>query len=574
MLEVESPRKPSFPVAGVGEALSKHVDRLLLARYSPPGVVVNQNLDVLLFRGQTGAYLQAAPGQPQNNLISMARGGLSSALRATVEQAKESAIVARSPNIEIDEEDGETRVCDVVVIPVSGLPDAGDPLFLILFEQPGRGVIDRLANDELRARNQEMTLVDIDALKHLVATAEVARAQAEDARNESDRANSAKDDFLATLSHELRTPLSSMLLNAQLLSSGDLVEPADLKRAGEALERATRMQAKLIDDLLDVSRIVAGKLTLEPQAVDLGSVIRASLDSVGPLINVKQLTLKLAIEPMLGEIWADRVRVQQVVSNLLTNAIKFTPRGGQVAITVDSEPGVARLRVTDTGIGIEADFLPHVFARFSQSDTSITRKYGGLGLGLALVRHLVEMQGGTVRAESEGAGRGATFSVTFPFAPVAVEASDVDESSVHALDRPGRTKRYDRLTGLRVLVIDDDLRTREAVQEVLELAGVVIELAASAAEGLAAVDTFKPQVILCDVAMPGEDGYTFIRKLRAREGAQGPSIPALALTALATAEDRGRAVRAGFQLHIAKPIDIDRLRDAVLTLSTLLTEAS
>jgi len=761
-VDLQTGRLPerSRPFSTRGEALSKHVDRLLLARYSPPGVLVNQNLDVLLFRGQTGAYLQAAPGQPQSNLIGMAREGLISALRATVEQARRDAVVVRSPKVEFDQ-DGATKTCDVVVIPFSGLPDQGDPLFVVMFEQPRQAAtegsevrrlpegvpsaspehrrIERLEhelsstkeylhtlieehgrasdelgtsneelisgneelqsmneeletakeemqsineelttlNDELRVRNQEMTqvnadllnfaltvdtpivtldmelrvrrltpkassvlnvwpsdighsiddirlhigipdlrhqmesvmassavresevqdrdgrwyrmqirpytltdrttdgvilsLIDIDGLKHLVVAAEEARAQAEDARAEAEQANTAKDDFLATLSHELRTPLSSMLLNAQRLRSGDVIERADLQRAGEALERATWMQVKLIDDLLDVSRIIAGKLTLESQSVDLSSVIRASLDSVVPLVNVKQLNLKLALDPTLGPIWADRVRVQQVVSNLLTNAIKFTPRGGQVSVTVEAEPGFARLRVVDSGIGIEAAFLPHVFARFSQRDTSITRKYGGLGLGLALVRHLVELQGGTVSAESEGPGRGATFSVTFPFAPVAADPSDLpsDARQVHALDRPGRTKHYDGLVGLRVLFIDDDLRTREAVQEVLQLTGAVIALAGSAAEAVEAVDTFKPQVILCDIAMPGEDGYTFMRKLRVREAALGTAIPALALTALATAEDRGRAIRAGFQLHLAKPIDIDRLRDAVLELSSM-----
>ena len=251
-------------------------------------------------------------------------------------------------------------------------------------------------------------------------------------------------------------------------------------------------------------------------------------------------------------------------------------------VVVDEDAGLARLLVRDTGIGIAAGFLPSVFSRFSQSDTSITRKYGGLGLGLALVRHLVELHGGTVHAESAGAGLGATFSVTFPLAksrhrawscnPLTRPAIGLLATSAAGdgpLNRPGRTRPYEGLVNLRVLFVHDDLRTREAILEVLQLTGARVALASSAAEGIAAIDSFKPQVILCDIAMPVEDGYTFIRKVRARESGTREPIPALAFTALATEDDRRRALAAGFQLHLAKPIDIDRLRDAVLKLSTL-----
>jgi len=392
------------------------------------------------------------------------------------------------------------------------------------------------------------------------------------ARADAERANRLKDDFLATLSHELRTPLSSMLLNAQRLRGEGSMERAELQRVGESLERATRAQVKLIDDLLDVSRIVAGKVTLDCRRMDLCHVVRGVLDSVAPLIEAKSLALRVSLDPELGHVCADPGRVQQVVSNLVGNAIKFTPRGGQLTVVVDATAGFARLRVTDTGIGIPADFLPQVFVRFSQSDSSITRRYGGLGLGLALVRHIVELQGGSVRAESGGEGQGSTFSVTFPLVRMLDEAADelaLVSHGRHALDRPGKSEHYDGLVDLRVLFVDDDLRTREAVREVLRLAGARVELAASAAEGLTAIDTFKPQVILCDIAMPGEDGYTFMRKLRAQETGQGASIPALALTALAAEDDRREALAAGFQLHVAKPIDIDRLRQAVLQLSKI-----
>jgi two-component system CheB/CheR fusion protein len=326
---------------------------------------------------------------------------------------------------------------------------------------------------------------------------------------------------------------------------------------------------KLIDDLLDVSRIVAGKLTLDCRAVDLSEAIQASVETVSASIGKKALLFELAIDPAVGLIWADRERVQQIVANLLTNAVKFTPRGGTIRLAVEASAGFARLSVSDTGIGIDAEFVSQVFARFSQRDTSITRKYGGLGLGLALVRHLVELQGGTVEANSPGLDQGATFSVTFPWVPVSdVAAKELAARQFHELDRPVRVNHHDSLAGLRILIVDDDRRTREAVHEVLQLTGAQVELAASAAEGMIAIDAFKPQVILCDIAMPVEDGYTFIRKLRARE-AGGASIPALALTALAARDDRRRALAAGFQLHLAKPVDIDRLRDAVLQLSNM-----
>ncbi|HET6337045.1 MAG TPA: chemotaxis protein CheB [Polyangiales bacterium] len=734
-----------------GAAFAKHLDRLLLSRYCPAGVLVDEALDVLLFRGSTGAFLQAASGQPQNNLIAMARGGLVAALRTTIAQAHQDRVIVRCAGVEVDQDNGSTKRCDVVVLPFTGLPDNREPLFIVLFEEPttelsgtlGQSVPDaglsasadrrrserlelELAatneylhalieehghannelgnsneelisgneelqsmneeletakeelqsineelttlNDELQTRNHEVTqansdlnnfalavdipiltldmarrirrltpkacsvlsvskadvgrriddieinmvvpdlvaqidsvcqtltvreaevqdklghwhrmqirphvtveqsvdgvllsFVDIDALKLLVTEAQTARAEAE-------RANSAKDDFLATLSHELRTPLSSMLLNAQQLRDGTVVNRAELQRAGESLERATWLQVKLIDDLLDVSRIVAGKLTLDQSAVDLRATVQASVETVSALFARKSLMFDLSIDPAVAMIWADGVRTQQIVSNLLTNAIKFTPRGGRVTLVIEAMIGFARLTVTDTGIGIEAEFVPRVFARFSQRDSSITRKYGGLGLGLALVRHLVELQGGTVEARSQGLGHGATFSVTFPWAPIADQAAtEPGAQQFHALDRPGRANYYGALAGLRILIVDDDRRTREAVHEVLVLTGALIELATSAAEGMRAIDTFKPQVILCDIAMPVEDGYSFIRKLRAKE-AKGPAIPALALTALAAQEDRRRALAAGFQLHLAKPIDIDRLREAVLELSKM-----
>ena len=384
-----------------------------------------------------------------------------------------------------------------------------------------------------------------------------------------EHADLAKDDFLAILSHELRTPLSSMLLNAQRLRDGDLDRPA-LVRTGDALERAIRLQVMLIDDLLDISCIMAGKLSMDCRAVDLCELVRVTLEGMSPRLEAKQLALGLSLAAGLESIWADPERVQQVVTNLLTNAIKFTPRLGQVTVVVDAADGCVRLRVIDTGIGIEPGFLPHIFGRFSQEDTSITRKHGGLGLGLALVRALVALHGGRVQAQSPGAGRGATFSALFPVARVTDKVDAAASTPLAAAPEwSGRARHYDALADLRVLFIDDDFRMREAVLEVLQRAGARVALAASVADGLLALDTFKPQVIICDIAMPGEDGYAFIRKLRAREGGRDASIPTLALTALASIEDKRRALAAGFQAHLTKPIAIDRLRDAVLELAKL-----
>ena len=427
------------------------------------------------------------------------------------------------------------------------------------------------AEEKLQSMNEQLRQLNDDLLRQNRELAQ-AVSQAQGARAQAERANNANDELLATLSHELRTPLSSILLNAQRIGSGDVLDHTALQLVGGSLEHATRLQVKLIDDLLDASRLAAGMLTLELRPLDLGRAVRAALDNVSVLVEAKALVLTVTIDPDLPPIWADAVRVHQVTMNLLMNAIKFTPSGERVTVVVDAVAGLGRLRVADTGIGIAPDFLPHVFAHFSQSDTSTTRRYGGLGLGLALVRTLVELHGGAVRAESDGPGLGAAFSVTFPMAR-ALDTDNADAAAplppTRTLDLPSNTKSYDALTGLRVLFIDDDLRTREAVQEVLRLAGAHVALAASAAEGLSAVGAFHPQVILCDIAMPDEDGYAFIRKLRGRASAEGALIPALALTALSAEDDRRRALAAGFQLHLAKPIDIDRLRDAVFTLSQL-----
>jgi two-component system CheB/CheR fusion protein len=373
------------------------------------------------------------------------------------------------------------------------------------------------------------------------------------ARVEAERANRAKDLFLATLSHELRTPLSAILISAQVLKRKAAEDP-QLQRATAAIERAVGNQAKLIDDLLDISRIVSGKLMLDLQAVDLTVVVHSAVDVARGAAEAKGLELEFSVHGSIGPIHGDSGRLQQVVANLLNNSIKFTPRGGKIVVDLAASGGQAEITITDTGVGMNPEILPDLFERFIQAEGSMTRAHGGLGLGLAIVRHLVNVHGGEVRAESRGEGKGSTFRILLPVAVTAVRA-----------EAPRSVARS--VGGVRVLLIDDDDDTRESFASMLDDLGADVRAASSAAKGLAAVETFNPQVILCDIAMPREDGYTFIRALRSLGKDKGGQTPVAALTALAGEEDRRRALSAGFQMHLAKPIDSARLAAAVGTLS-------
>jgi chemotaxis methyl-accepting protein methylase/signal transduction histidine kinase/chemotaxis response regulator CheB len=735
--------------AGRTMDLGRHLDRVLLARYAPPGVLINEKMEVLQFRGQTGGFLQPAPGEPQNDIIKMARPGLVSALRAVIAEAKKEVAPAVRNGVEVDQ-DGFARTCNLVAFPFTGPPDVKEPLYVVLFEeavpaeQPGDGTRDgnrrrrsdwlddgrripkvehelmatkeylqslieehgrtnddlgsaneelvsgneelqsmneeletakeelqstneelTTVNDELHSRNQEVTqansdllnllvtvdvpiiildidrrirrftpkarsilnvlpsdtgrpiddikpniavadldrqiaevietmamkesevqdregrwyrmqirpyrttdnkidgailsLVDIDALKHLVGDAQQARSEAE-------QANHAKDLFLAVLGHELRTPLTTLLLRAQMLGHDGAADPVKLARTAEIIERATRVQMQLVDDLLDVSKIIAGKLKVKLRAVDLSSIVRAAVEGMTGPVQAKSIRLDVTVDESIGAVEGDPTRLQQVVSNLLTNAVKFTPQKGRVAVTLDAHDGLARLRVSDTGAGIDPTFLPQVFNRFAQGDTSNTRVHGGLGLGLAIVRHLVEQHHGTVKAESPGLGKGATFSVTLPLAKVRQESA---EDGVRSVDgkNSARLVGDKQMKDLSVLVVDDDLATREAVADMLKGMGAQVLMAGSASEALTTVREFRPQVLLCDIAMPGEDGYTFIRKLRTFGPAEGGETPALALTALTAEGDQQRSLAAGFQMHLTKPVDLRRLSEAVVRLA-------
>jgi two-component system CheB/CheR fusion protein len=728
-----------------------HLDRLLLERYAPPGVLVNERMEILQFRGQTGAYLEPAPGEPQHNLIKMARGGLLGTLQMILARAKTEMAPVRANGVEVDQ-DGFTRTCDIVVVPFIGLPETDEPLFVVLFEEvrpstegspvtsedlsPPESSSEKNAskvpklthelaatkqylhalieehgrtndelgsaneelvsgneelqslneeletakeelqstneelttvNDELSHRNLEMSqinsdlanlldtvdtavvildkgrhirrftpkaqallnllpsdvgrlfddikprievgdldqqitevittfvsresdvqdregrwyrmqirpykksddlidgaivsLFDIDALKHHLRAAELAKDEAE-------RADRAKDEFLAVLSHELRTPLSALLMQAQLLRMGS-TDATKRDRACDAIERSTKMLVKLIDDLLDVSRIVTGKMRVDLQPLDLATIVDSTLEGVAMQAERKSVHLISVLDRSLAPIAGDRMRLEQVISNLLTNAIKFTPAGGTVEVLVNNEMGNAHLQVRDTGMGIDPEFLPRVFNRLTQEDSSITRAHSGLGLGLAIVRHLVDAHGGVVRAESPGSGQGATFHATFPLlrsdwatsanrkaAGTAQNSRGVDAT---AAPRAGLANR-------KILIVEDDVSIRDALAEMLMQTGATVQTAESAIAAMRLFEGFRPDLLICDIAMPGEDGYAFIRKIRALGAGKGKETPALALTALAGDGENRRAMADGFQKFMVKPVDAIALQTAVAEL--------
>jgi PAS domain S-box-containing protein len=373
------------------------------------------------------------------------------------------------------------------------------------------------------------------------------------AAEELREANRLKDEFLATVSHELRTPLTAILGWAHLLRLGQLGERSATD-ALETIERNARAQSQLIDDLLDVSRIIAGKLRLDVSTVDLAQVIEAAVGAVRPAAEAKNMRLQVLLDPQVGPISGDADRLQQVVWNLLTNAVKFTPKGGRVQVRLERINSHVEIAVSDTGKGIDSEFLPHVFDRFRQADQKSTRAHGGLGLGLSIVRQLVELHGGSVHAESEGEGQGATFVVQLPL--MVVRRGVEQQGRRHptaggsmVLDCPPQLDR------LRILVVDDEEDTRDLLRTALEQCGSEVVTAGSAMEALEALEKSKPDVLISDIGMPEEDGYALIRKVRALSAARGGKVPAIALTAYARTEDRVRALVAGFQVHLPKPIE-------------------
>lgn len=388
----------------------------------------------------------------------------------------------------------------------------------------------------------------------LLQLAQMASIAIENTLNsEAREANRIKDEFLATLSHELRTPLTAMLGWTQLLRTGTLSSD-ESARGLEIIERNVLAQAKLIDDLLDVSRIITGKLRLSVRPLSLVSVIEAAIDVVRPAADAKGIQIEPSLDPAAGQVAGDPDRLQQVVWNLLVNAVKFTPAGGKVRVALSPHESRSRIEVSDNGEGIDPAILPHIFDRFRQADSSTRRSHGGLGLGLAIVRHVVELHGGTVRAQSSGLGGGSTFVVELPVAAVLAEGPEARPGAAAPRPSSGPPQNLD-LSGIRVLVVDDEPDGRETIAKVLSTYHAEVATASSVREALELFAQSPPDVLVSDIGMPGEDGYDLVREVRRLSGPQGGQVPAMALTAFAREEDRLQAIAAGFQVHATKPIE-------------------
>ena len=423
----------------------------------------------------------------------------------------------------------------------------------------------RLARAEELAERRRVQLEAAEERAALLASEQAARAEAEQARADAEAASRAKDQFLATVSHELRNPLSPILTWARLLRTGSL-DAERTRRAIDVIERSATSQAQLVDDLLDVSRIVSGKLRMDVRPVELAPVVEAAAEAARVSAEAKQIHLQLTLDPRAGPVAGDPEWLQQVVWNLLSNAIKYTPRGGRVQVRVARVDSQAVLTVSDSGAGIAPELLPHLFERFWQAESGTTRRHGGLGLGLAIVRHVVELHGGTVSAASDGPGTGAVFRVSLP---VMVERA-------RALSEPPAEPRQaspevpsaaPSLAGVRVVVVDDEPSSNEAVQIVLDRAQAEVRVAGTAEQALEIVGAWRPDVLISDIGMPEQDGYWLIERVRQLLPGRGGDVPAIALTAYARTEDRVRTFTAGFQMHLAKPVDPDELVAAVAALA-------
>jgi PAS domain S-box-containing protein len=396
------------------------------------------------------------------------------------------------------------------------------------------------------------------ALRESEKHARAALIQAEDAAR-------TKDEFLALLSHELRTPMSAIVGWATMLRTGMPAE--ETKRGIEVIERNARLQSQIIEDLLDMSRIISGKFRLDVQSVEVELLVGAAVDGVRLAAEAKGVQLNVILDPRVGEIRGDPNRLQQVFFNLLTNATKFTPRGGRIQVTCQRVASHVEVTVSDTGAGINPEFLPHVFERFQQQDGKITRAHQGLGLGLAIVKHLVEMHGGTVQAASGGEGKGATFTIQLPtsIALTPRSSSDTEEQRDHPRAERWMDAQHARkidakaLAGLTVMVTDDEADAREMLRKMLESRGARVLVCGSALDTIDRLQRHHPNVLLCDIGMPGIDGYELIHRVRAFTPDRGGATPAIALTAFARSEDRTRSLLAGFQMHLSKPVEADEL---------------
>ncbi|HEX8833448.1 MAG TPA: ATP-binding protein, partial [Abditibacteriaceae bacterium] len=407
--------------------------------------------------------------------------------------------------------------------------------------------------------------------------AETQRRAADEARLAAEEAGRAKDEFLAVLSHELRTPLTATLGWVHLLRTNK-VDAATEAHAVDAIDRSSRAQAQLIEDLLDVSRIINGKMPLEVQPIKLVPVLEAALESVRLAAEAKGIRLRLALDTLDGVVNGDSGRLQQVVWNLLSNAVKFTPKGGSVEVRLERVDSKLQVSVIDSGRGIEPEFLPYVFDRFRQADSTSTRAYGGLGLGLSIVKHLVEMHGGTVSVASDGMDKGSVFRIRIPMLPVSMQQgyqrtarrelwAESAEDSINTPAVDGALPAFGgMLQGIRIVILEDENDARELLGLVVIQHGAEVKLAATVRQALKLCNEFRPHVVVSDIGLPGEDGYAFIAQLRSRTPEEGGEIPVIALTAYARVEDRIKALAAGFHTHITKPVEPPDLVAAIAML--------
>jgi signal transduction histidine kinase/ActR/RegA family two-component response regulator len=401
----------------------------------------------------------------------------------------------------------------------------------------------------------------------------VSLLQEQVARAEAERANHLKDEFLATASHELRTPLNAIIGWSYMLRNSRLDEET-ITRAVEIIERNAKSQAQLVEDILDVSRVITGKLRLSMEPVDVASAINAAIDSVQLAADSKGIQLEVTLDPSARHVSGDSSRLQQAVWNLLSNAIKFTPAGGRVRVRLERVNSNVQIKVSDTGEGIRPDFLPFIFDRFRQGDGSSTRRHGGLGLGLSIVRHLIELHGGIVHADSAGEGQGTTFTISLPL-PISPKPVKSRKTKAEALRSKQGTsvvaKPHASLAGVKVLLVDDDQDTITMLIAMLGEHEAIVQTASSAEAALEIIEWYKPDVLVSDLAMPHEDGYSLINKLRIREAASGKQTPAVALTAYVRVEDRARALSAGFNMFVPKPIEPSELITAIAHLAEVST---
>jgi PAS domain S-box-containing protein len=452
--------------------------------------------------------------------------------------------------------DGTQFWANVVITPVRD--DRGE---LVGFAKVTRDLTSRLEREEMARKliREQAARTASEASEERLREA---AAMAERAAKRAEQASRVKDEFLATVSHELRTPLNAILGWATLLR--ERAEDPTFTRGLEVIHRNAQAQTKIVDDILDVSRIITGKLHLDLRETDLVAILRDALEVVRPSAVAKGITLSLVPLNAVSRVVADPLRLQQVAWNLLSNAVKFTNTGGKVTTEICQHGSTIKLIVSDTGRGIEPDFLPFVFDRFRQADSSITRRVGGLGLGLSIVKHIVDLHGGHVEAHSEGVGTGATFTVTLPVRAVLPVAEDevleAGQASVRPAPRP-------RLNGLKVLVVDDEPDARELLDAVLANAGCLVRTAGSAAEAFRSFQDFAPDLLVSDLGMPEEDGFSLMRRIRALPHDQGGDVPSVALTAYTHASDRTSALQAGFTTHIAKPVRTDDLLAALQNLA-------